>query len=87
MYSINYKSKYTSFPGGLDGKESSCNVGDLGSIHGLGGSPGEGNGYSLQYSSWKILWTGEPGGLQFIGLKESDMTERLILSYLSRGSF
>ena len=31
--------------GGLDGKESACNVGDSGSIHGLGRSPGEGNGY------------------------------------------
>ena len=31
-------------------KESTCNVGDLGSIPGLGGSPGEGNGYPLQYS-------------------------------------
>ena len=37
------------FPGGLDGKESSCNAGDPGSIPGLGKSPGEGNGYSLQY--------------------------------------
>ena len=33
------------FPGGSDGKESACNVGDLGSIPGLGRSPGEGNGY------------------------------------------
>ena len=32
------------------GKESSCNVGDLGSIPGLGRSPGEGKGYPLQYS-------------------------------------
>ena len=32
------------------GKESTCNVGDLGSIPGLGRSPGEGNGYPLQYS-------------------------------------
>ena len=38
------------FPGGSDGKESACNVGDLGSISGLGRSPGEGKGYSLQYS-------------------------------------
>ena len=36
------------FPGGSAGKESSCNVGDLGSIPGLGRSPGEGNSYSLQ---------------------------------------
>ena len=38
------------FPHGSDGKESSCNVGDLGSIPGLGKSPGEGKGYPLQYS-------------------------------------
>ena len=39
------------FPGGSDGKESACNAGDLGSIPGLGRSPGEGNGNPLQYSS------------------------------------
>ena len=38
------------FPGGSAGKESTYNVGDLGSIPGLGRSPGEGNGYPLQYS-------------------------------------
>ena len=37
------------FPGGSAGKESTCNVGDLGSILGLGRSPGEGKGYPLQY--------------------------------------
>ena len=38
-----------SFPGGSDSKESACSVGDLGSIPGLGRSPGEGNGNPLQY--------------------------------------
>ena len=38
------------FPGGSDSKESTCNVGDLGSIPGSGRSPGEGNGNPLQYS-------------------------------------
>ena len=38
------------FPGGSDGKESACNAGDLGSIPGLGRSPGEGNGNPLHYS-------------------------------------
>ena len=38
------------FPGGSDGKESACNPGDPDSISGLGRSPGEGNGYPLQYS-------------------------------------
>ena len=36
--------------GGIDGKASACNVGELGSITGLGRSPGEGNGNRLQYS-------------------------------------
>ena len=38
------------FPCGSAGKESTCSAGDLGSIPGLGRSPGEGNGYPLQYS-------------------------------------
>ena len=38
------------FPGGSEGKESACNVGDLGSIHGSGRSPWVGNGNPLQYS-------------------------------------
>ena len=38
------------FPGGSDSKESDCNVGNLGSVPGLGRSPGEGNGNPLQNS-------------------------------------
>ena len=38
------------FPGGLNGKESGCNAGDLDLIPGLGRSTGEGNGYSFQCS-------------------------------------
>ena len=38
------------FPCGSAGKESACNAGDMGSIPGLGRSPGEGKGYPLQYS-------------------------------------
>ena len=41
---------FLGFPGGSAGKESACNVGDLGSVPGLGRSPGEENGNSLQYS-------------------------------------
>ena len=52
------------------GKESACNVGDLGSIPGLGRSPVEGKGYPLQYS-----------GLEnSVDCIELDMTERLSLS-------
>ena len=39
-----------SFPGGSNGKESACNAGAPSLIPGLGRSPGEGNGYPLQYS-------------------------------------
>ena len=38
------------FPGGSDDKESTCNVGDLGSVPGLGRSPGGGHGNPLHYS-------------------------------------
>ena len=38
------------FPGNSDVKKSACKAGDLGSIPGLGISPGDGNGYLLQYS-------------------------------------
>ena len=44
-----FKFIYFRFPGGLSGKESACNVEDLGSILGLGRSPGEEKGYPLQY--------------------------------------
>ena len=43
-------SSFWGFPGGSEDKASACNEGDLGSIPGLGQSPGEGNGNSLQYS-------------------------------------
>ena len=39
------------FPGGSTGKESACNVGNLGLIPGMGRSPGEGKGYPLQYTA------------------------------------
>ena len=41
------------FPGGSDGKESACSVGDPGSIPGLGRSPGEGNTHS-SILPWRI---------------------------------
>ena len=54
------------YPGGSDGKASASNVGDSGSIPGLGRSSGEGNGNPLQYSR-KITWTEERGRLQSMG--------------------
>ena len=50
IYLMILEIKWEGFPGGSDGKESSCNEGDPGSIPGLGRFPGEGNGNPLQYS-------------------------------------
>ena len=55
---ILYLSTTPSFPLSSVGKESACNAGDLGSVPGLGRSPGEGNGNPLQYS----CLPGEPHG-------------------------
>ena len=41
---------FSGFPGGSEVKASACNAGDMGSILGLGKSPGEGNGNPFQYS-------------------------------------
>ena len=64
------------FPGGSDSKESACNVADLGSIPGLGRSPGEGHGNS-SIPVWKIPWTEDPGGLHPLSHKDLDTTEQL----------
>ena len=71
---------FLGFPCGSAGKESTCNAGDLGSIPGLGRSPGEGKGYPLQYSGLGIPCT-------VWGCKESDTTEWLSLSLSSYISF
>ena len=52
------------YPGGSDGKQSACSVGDQGLIPGLGRYPEEGNGYPLQYSTLEN------------SMEELDMTER-----------
>jgi len=78
----------TGFPGGSDGKESACNVGNPGSIPGLGRYPGEGNGYTLQYylensmdkEAWQATIHEVPKGYSPWGHKELNTTERLTLS-------
>jgi len=55
-------------PCGSVGKESACNVGDLGSIPGLGRAPGEGKGYPLQDSGLEnSIWTVQSMGVQRAG--------------------
>ena len=63
------KMRHAGLPRWLSGKESGCNAGDASLIPRLGRSPGEGNGYSFQFLAWEIPWTGEPGGLQSMGLQ------------------
>ena len=66
------------FPSGSDGKEATCNVGDLGSIPGLGSSPGGGHDNPLQYSCLDNPHEqGSLMGYSSQGLTELDMTERL----------
>ena len=63
------------FPGGSDYKESTCNAGDLGSIPGLGGSPGGGHGNPLQYSCLENSIDRGVVGYCPVDCKESDTTE------------
>ena len=74
---------FMAFPGGSDGKKSISNAGDLGLIPGLGRSPGGRHGNQLQYSCLE-----NPHGQRSLvgysprGLKESDVTERLIAVHI-----
>ena len=70
-------SLFMGFPGGSDGKESTCNAGDLSLIPGLGRSPAGGHGNPLQYSFLE-----NPHGQRSLagyshGITESDTTEQL----------
>ena len=67
---ISYTGGGWGFRGGSNSKESAWNVRDLGSIPGLGRSPGEGNGYPLQYSCLEnSRYREEPGRLQSMELQ------------------
>ena len=64
-------------PCGSAATECVCNAGDLGSVPGLGRSPGEGKGYPLQYSGLENSMDYSP-----CGRKESDTAEQLLLTLL-----
>ena len=66
-------------PGGSDGKESACNAGDPGFIPGRGRFPGGGNGNHSSALACEVPWTEEPG-CSPSGCRESDTTERLVLT-------
>ena len=72
---------FLGFPGGSAGKESACSEGDLGSIPGLGRSPGRGRGNPLQYSCLENPHRQRSlAGYSPWGCKQSDMTEQLSTS-------
>ena len=54
-------------PGGSDGKESICNVGDLGSYLGWEDPLEKGMATHASILAWRIPWKEKPGGLQTIG--------------------
>ena len=67
------------FPGNSNGKQSACNVRDLGSRPGSGRSPAEGHGSPLQYSCLENPMDRGAWQATIHGVIESDMTERLTL--------
>ena len=70
-----YFTMLLSLAGGSGDKESTCNVGDQGSIPGLGRSPGEGNGTPLQYSCLEDPMDRGAWQATVKVVLESDMTE------------
>ena len=59
------------YPGGADGKESACSVGDPGSILGQEDPLEKEMATHSRILAWKIPWTEKPGGLQSTGLQKS----------------
>ena len=74
---------HRAFPGGSDGKEPACNVGDLASIPGSIKSPGDGNGYPLQHPCLENSMNRGARQATIHRIAELDITERLTLSLFS----
>ena len=72
---IKHWNRYFGASCGSAGRESACNVGDLGSIPGLGRSPGGGQGNPLRYCYLENPMDGEPGKQSPWGHKDLDTTE------------
>ena len=66
-----YFQTFLGFPGGSEGKESTCNAQDPGSIPGQEGPLNEGMATPSSILAWRIPWMAEPGGLQSMGVAKS----------------
>ena len=79
--SCNPGSNFLRASGGSVGKEFTCNEGDVSSVPESGRSPGEGNGYSLQFTCLGNPGTEEPGRLQSMG------SQRIVHGLVSKEQF
>ena len=70
------------FPDDSDSKESACNAGDLGLIFGSKDSPGEGNGYPLQYSCLENSMDRRTWWATVLEAAKSDLTEGLTHTHI-----
>ena len=87
VMSLLFNMLFRLFPCGLAGKESACNVGDLGSIPELGRAPGEGKGYPLQYSGLENSMECIDHGVAKSRTRLSDFHFRLVIAFLPRSKF
>ena len=79
---INYKKIINPVSGGLDGKESACNAGDLGGIPGSGRPLKEGMATPSSILAWKIPMERGAWWATVHGVTESNTTERLSTALL-----
>ena len=63
------------FPDGSDSEESACNAGDSGLIPGQEDPLERGMETHSSILAWRIPWTEEPGGLQFMGHEETRLND------------
>ena len=71
----NRKFSSLGFPGGSDAGESSCSVGDSGSVPGWEDPLEKGMETHFSILAWRIPWTGQLGGYSPQGCQELDTTE------------
>ena len=77
LQTVNIRQPMKGFPHSSVSQQSACNAGDPGTIPGSGDPLEKEMAPHSNIRAWRIQWTEEPGGLQSMGLRESDTTEKL----------